>query len=203
MGRKYDGLKPTKLQVIAPIIVLVITLVAGGIMIGVAKMLGTDNEKVSYLAPNQMEVQLEAGSYTIYLFNEVDFEGKHYSVPEEFTGLSVNVTHDQVEVPLTEPECDYAFGEENYKGNTLKSFDAEEDGSYKIETKIDDSTLSQVVYAIGKTEKNLQIVVTLTFIAFMIILMGVLQFIGYLILNGGRMLFYHHKVKSETGIRSK
>ena len=204
MGRTYEGLKPTKMQVIAPIIVLVVTLVAGGIMIGVAKMLGSESEKTNYLAPSKQTVQLEAGSYTIYLLTEVDFEGKHYSLPEEFSELSVTVKHNGSSITVTEPECPYSFGDDNtYKGTTLNSFIVEEAGSYEIETQINSSAVSEAVYALGVTERKLQVVVTLTFVAAMIILMGVLQFFGYLILNGGRMLYYQYKVKNDTTIRSK
>lgn len=194
----YEIYKPTKMQVMVPIVILVITLVAGGIMLFVSKKLGVEHEKVNYLAPGRSELQLETGKYTLYLMTEVDYEGKHYSIPEDFETVSFKVLHNEKEIPLEKAEYEYTFGEDNYKGKTVNEFEVVEEGTYTLETTVDNKDKSEVVIAVGKKDENLQTVITLTVIAMMIMLMGTLQFIGYMLLNGGKMLFYLHKKKMEV-----
>lgn len=194
----YEIYKPTRMQVIVPIVVLVITLVAGGIMLLISKKLGVEHEKINYLAPGRNEIQLEAGKYTLYLLTEADYEGKHYSIPEDFEKVTFKVLHNEEELPLEKAEYEYSFGEGDYKGKTVKEFEVVEEGTYTLETTVENEEKPEVVVAVGKKDENLQAVVTLTVIAMMIMLMGTLQFIGYMLLNGGKMLYYLHKKKMEA-----
>lgn len=199
MDKGYEIYKPTKRQVVTPIIILAVTLVIGSILILIARYMGSKGINQSYLVPNQMELNLIKGNYMIYLENEADFEGKHYSVPEEFSNLTCELTYKGEEIILTKPLDGYSYGEGEKRGKTYLSFTIEEDGNYQLKAQIEDDKTSEAVITIAREDENSGNVIVLTVIACLCILMGILQFMGYLILNVGKWLFYCY-LKKKNGI---
>lgn len=199
MDKGYEIYKPTKKQVVAPIIVLVVTLIVGGILLLIAKHIGSKSLKQSYLVPSQIELELIKGNYMIYLENEVDFEGKHYSVPDSFSSLTCKLKYKGGEITLTPPKDGYGYGEGEKRGRTFLSFTIEEDDVYQLKAEIEDEQVSQAVITIAREDENIGSALSLTVIAGLSMLMGILQFMGYIILNVGKWLFYCY-LKKKNGI---
>lgn len=196
MNYSYDAYKPTKKQVIIPIIILVITLAIGGSLLWVAKSLGDGGTKTSFLAPGTETFNIEEpGNYTIYLTTKITSDQMSYSLSENFKGLSAQLTLDGEEVVLTKIEDAYTYGEEHNQSKSYLSFEAHKPGAYQLTTVVEDGSISRVALAIGKTEKNLEMVLVLATCGSMLILMGICQFVAYMVLHLGKWLYYYYQTK--------
>ena len=188
--------KPTKKQIIFPIVVLIVTLVIGvGLFLG-AKFVSNKSGKTYFLAPGSEVFQIEEpGSYTVDLTTKVISDKMSYRLPENFSELHIEVTFNGEEIPWTKVEESSIYGEENHQSRSYLSFEVDEPGAYQITSSIEDSTIAQLELSIGKTQKNLELALILVTCSGMLILMGVCQFIAYMILNLGRWLYVYYKTK--------
>lgn len=196
MNHSYDTYKPTKKQAIVPAIILIGTLVIGGILLLIAKSLGGEEARTSFLAPGTQNINLkEPGNYTIYLTTQITDDKMSYNLSEDFEGLHVELTLDGKEVVLTKVEEGYTYGEEGNQSKSYLSFDVVEPGEYQLITSIESKSIPQIALAIGKTEENLATVLVLATCACLLILMGICQFVAYMIFNLGKWCFYYYKTK--------
>lgn len=196
MKDAYDTYKPTKKQVIIPIIILVIALAIGGGLLGVAKSLGNGGTKTSFLAPGTERINIdEPGNYTIYLTTKITSDQMSYSLSEDFKGLGVELTLDGEQVVLTKIEDAYTYGEENNQSKSYLSFEAHKPGTYQLTMVVEDDSIARLALAIGKTEKNLEMVLALATCGGMLILMGICQFVAYMVLHLGKWLYYYYQTK--------
>lgn len=196
MNYSDDTYKPTKKQVIIPIIVLVVTLAIGGILLLVARTLNDEGTKISFIAPSTEIFNLEEpGNYTIYLTTQITSDKMNYSLPENFKGLDAELTFGGEKVTLTKIDDAYTYGEEGNRSESYLSFDINEPGEYQLTTRVESESISELVLAIGKTEENLEMALILATCACMLILMGVCQFVAYMIFYLGKWLYYYYKMK--------
>lgn len=196
MKSMYHTYKPTKKQIIFPIVVLIITLVVGGGLLLGAKFLSNKGTKTYFLAPGSEVFQIEEpGNYTIDLTTQVINDTMSYRLPEDFSGLHIEVTFNGEKVAFTEVEESSIYGEENHQSRSYLSFEVEKPGAYQITSYIEESSISQLELSIGKTQKNLELVLILVTCSGMLILMGVCQFIAYMVFNLGRWLYFYYKTK--------
>ncbi len=194
MGNSYEQYKPTKRQIIVPIIIFIVAALVGGICLLVAKTLGVESERIIFTAPSSQTMMLEdLGSYTIYLATETTFEGEKYTVPEGYKGLEVKLLHNQAEVELKAPENIYEYGEEGDKYIDAYTFLVEEAGEYVLECQLKEKAVEKVVLSVGKTQENVTLILGLTMIGCMVIIMGTCQLIGYLLYNGVNYGVYYFK----------
>lgn len=197
MNYSYDAYKPTKKQVIVPIIVLVITLAIGGILLWVAKSLGDGGTKTSFLAPGTEVFNIEEpGNYTIYLTTKITSDKMSYSLPENFKGLSTELTFNGEEIALTKIDDAYTYGEEHNQSKSYLSFEADKPGAYQLTTFLEDGSIPELALAIGKTEENLEMVLVLATCASLLILMGICQCVAYMVFNLGKWFYYYYKTKT-------
>lgn len=196
MNYSYDTYKPTKKQVMIPIVVLMVTLAIGGILLLVAKSFGGEGKRVSFLAPSTEVFNLEEpGNYTIYLTTQITSDEMRYSLPENFKGLHTDLTFNGEQVTLTKVDDSYTYGEEGNQSESYLSFEAAEPGEYQLTTRIESESIPELVLAIGKTEENLEMALVLVTCACLLMLMGVCQFAAYMVFNLGRWLYYYYRAK--------
>lgn len=196
MNYSYDMYKPTKKQVMVPIVVLIVTLVIGGILLLIAKSLGGEGVRTNLIAPGTQVLNLEEpGNYTIYLTTQMMDDKMSYHLPEDFKGLHVELTLNGEAVALTKIEEGYTYGEEGNQSESYLSFDVTEPGEYQLTTSIESNSIPEIVLAVGKTEENLGRVLILSTCALLLILMGVCQFVAYMIFNLGKWCVYYYKTK--------
>lgn len=194
MHKSYEQYKPTKKQVFVPFIIFVIAIFVGSSCLFIAKTLGVEEERTIFSVPASQTVSLEeVGNYTIYLATDMTFEGEKYTIPEGYKGLDVKVTHNQKEVTLSTPESIYQYGEEGNQYIDVYTFMAEETGEYAIDCKLKDEKVEKAVLLVGRTQEHIAAVLGLTTIGCIIIIMGVCQFIGYLLYNGVNYGIYYFK----------
>ena len=197
MNYSYDTYKPTKKQVMVPIIVFVVTLIVGGILLLIAKSFGDEETKISFLAPSTQVFNIEEpGNYTIYLTTQITSDEMSYRLPENFKGLYTELTLNEEKVTLTKIEDGYTYGEESNQSKSYLSFEASKPGAYQLTTRVESESIPELVLAMGKTEENLERVLVLATCACLLILMGACQFIAYTIFNLGKWAYYYYKTKS-------
>lgn len=196
MNYSYDTYKPTKKQVMIPIVVLMVTLAIGGVLLLVAKSLGGEGKRVSFLAPSTEVFNLEEpGNYTIYLTTQITSDEMRYSLPENFKGLHTELSFNGEKVTLTKVDDSYTYGEEGNQSKSYLSFEAAEPGEYQLTTRIESESIPELVLAIGKTEENLEMVLVLVTCACLLMLMGVCQFAAYMLFNLGKWIYYCYTTK--------
>lgn len=196
MKETYHTYKPTKKQMTFPIAVLIITLVVGGGLFLGAKFLSHKGVKTYFLAPGSETIQIEdTGNYTINLTTEVISDTMSYRLPENFSGLHIEVTFNGEKITLDPIEESAIYGEKNHQSKSYLSFNAEKPGAYQVTSYIEEGSIAQLELSIGKTQKNLEMVLMLVTCSGMLILMGICQFIAYMIFNLGRWVYFYYKTK--------
>lgn len=195
MDKSYEQFKPTKKQVVVPIIIFVVALCLSGILLLITKVLGEDSERTTYLAPTTEKMQIEeTGEYTIFLGVEANYEGKRYEVPEDYEGLQVKVLFKGSEVEVKPAETTNAYGVEGDMCKDVYTFAVKDTGEYTFEFSLSGSEIEQVVVAVGRTQ-HVGAMLGLTLVAGMSMLLGICQFLGYLIYNGISFGIYYCKKK--------
>ena len=197
MNYSYDMYKPTKKQVMLPIIVLFVTLIIGGVLLLTAKSLRGEDRKISFFAPGTQLFNIEEpGSYTIYLTTQISNDKMHYSLPENFTGLYTELSLNDEKIVLTKIEDGYTYGEEGNQSKSYLQFEASKPGAYEFTTRVESDSISEIELAMGKTDENLGIAIGLVTGASLLILMGACQFIAYTVFNLGKWAYYYYKSKT-------
>ena len=194
MPKVYEQYKPTKKQIMFPIIIFAIAVVIGGSLLLIAKGLGGNELCKSFIIPSTKTLMLEeTGAYTIYLGTDTVFERKHYSIPKDYKGLKVKASFNQTEVILTPIEEVYEYGEEGNKRINVYNFTVNEGGEYTFECTLEDDTVENAIIFVGKTQEHTGTILGLTTIACMLLIMGICQLIGYLLYNGVQYGIYCYK----------
>lgn len=197
MNRGIDITKPTKKQILTPIIVFGILLVLGGILLWIAKTISTNEEpQTIFIAPStQTIVVTKPGEYTIDVAIETTYKGKSYSLPEDFTGIEGVLTLNGEQVVLNEV-LSSVYGKEGQKGKTLFTFAAEKTGDYLLKTDINHVTESEAVLVSRRTDNKDGIMTILVTGACFLILMGLCQLVAYSLFNLIKwgILFFNRKV---------
>lgn len=185
MNPGYEATKPTKKQVIFPIIVLAVTLAIAGTLFFSAKQIGKNEEaETIFKAPGEQTISVtRPGEYEVDMAIETTFEGKEYIIPETFNGLSGSVSFNGQQVALKPSETNEIYGKEGEKGKSCFTFQAEEAGDYILKTTIEDSKVNEVVLVARRSDTQAGKIVLLATAAIMVGLMGVLQFVAYMVYN--------------------
>ena len=180
MNQDMDITKPTKKQVLIPLIILLITLAIGGALLLVAKKIGSHEEpETIFYAPGVQTISVsEPGEYTIDVAIETTYEGKTYILPEDFTGIKGELTVNSKPVELS-GVISSVYGKEGEKGKTLFTFMAEESGEYILTTALEHMTVQEAVLVARRADSKNGVIIILATCAILLILMGICQFIGY------------------------
>lgn len=184
MNRDADITKPTKKQILVPLIILVITLVIGGALLLVARNIGNNEEpETIFYAPGTQTISVSRpGEYTIDVAIETTYEGKTYTLPEDFTGIKGELTVNGQPVELSEV-ISSVYGKEGQKGKTLFTFMAEEAGDYILTTTMDHMAVTEAVLVTRRQDSKNGTIIILATCACFVILMGVCQFVAYGVYN--------------------
>lgn len=194
MYKSYEQFKPTKQQVLFPVMIFVIAVLVGGACLFLAKSLGGDTKRIIFTIPATKGVQLEeVGSYTVYLATDTTFEGEKYTLPEGFDGLEMKVTYHDKEIECTKPQSIYQYGEEGDQYIDAYTFLAEEAGEYVLDCGLKEDTIEKAVLSVGKTQEHVGVILALTMIGCIIIIMGACQLVGYILYNGVNYGVYYFK----------
>lgn len=197
MNQDIDITKPTLKQVLIPLIILLITLVIGGVLLLIAKKVGTTEEpETIFYAPGEKIISVsEPGEYTIDVAIETTYEGRTYILPEDFTGIKGELTVNSKPVELSSV-ISSVYGKEGQKGKTLFTFMAEESGEYILTTTLDHMTVKEAVLVARRADSKNGVIIILATCASFLILMGICQFIGYGVyhfIRWGVFVFYNKR----------
>ncbi|MBE6024171.1 MAG: hypothetical protein E7231_13415 [Cellulosilyticum sp.] len=197
MHKGYEQYKPTNKQMTFPLIILIVTIVIGGILLFMARGIENESKRSIFKIPALKTLMLEkTGDYIIYLGIEGTFEGEPYSMPKDYSSLSIEATFNGESVPLIPVEEPYEYGEEGDKSIDVYTFRAQELGEYTFECEITEDTIEEAILSVGKAPEHIESMLVLIIIGSLLILMGTCQFVGYLIYNGVHYGIYYYKKKS-------
>ena len=175
--------KPIRSQVIIPSVIFIGCMIIGGCMIQEAKKRSIDPPKTSFVAPGTTKINLsKLGSYTVYIESEIEYEGKRYVVPDgTIEDLEVKVSKGDVVVPVRKADIFYKYNKNGNKGESNCNFDITEKGEYNITTKLESDQNEQIILSIGVKNEEMLRVLQFTVGASVIMLVGIIQFIGYIL----------------------
>ena len=184
--------KPSKKQFIIPSIILIVCLVFGGWLLNEGRKCSIDPPKISFLTPGVTKVNLEEiGSYSIYIETEIQYEGKLYSIPyKSIDKIDIDVSKNGEKIPVRTADIFYKYNKNGNKGETNLNFDITEPGQYEINSDIESNEIDQVVLSVGRKNEGMLRVLQFTVGASVIILVGVFQFVGYILSGMIRLLMY-------------
>lgn len=191
---EHDITKPTKKQVMVPVIVLVVTLLIGGGLFAGAKKAGSNEEaETIFYAPGTQTISVSRpGEYTVDVAIETTYEGKEYKLPESFIDVTGELTLNGNAVTLNEVTSS-VYGKEGQKGKTVLTFYAEEAGEYILTTHIGDTQVSEAVLVARRADSETAKVMVYATAACFVILMGICQFLTYGLYHLGRLgVYYYH-----------
>lgn len=197
MNVGYEVTKPSRKQVMFPIIVLAITLAIAGALFFTAKQVGKNEESETiFKAPGEQVISVSRpGEYEIDMAIETTFEGTTYSLPETFNGVKGILHLNDQEVELESLQNTVVYGKEGEKGKACFNFTAEEPGEYILTTTLDSNETDEVILVARRSDTQVGKIILLSTAACMIGLMGVLQFIAYMIFNLIKLGTYIYQTK--------
>ncbi len=195
---KTEVKKPTKKQVVIPILVLIICMLAGGLLYREGQKRSIDPDKTSFLSPGSQIVNLgEVGTYNIYIETDINYNNKHYFVPQEsIQKIECKIKKGSKIIPTRDADLYYKYDRNGDKGQTYLSFDIEEKGEYEIVTKIQSDTIKDVVLSVGKQNDQMVRVLQFTVGSCIIMLIGILQFFVFIISLVIKLIL--HKINMNT-----
>ena len=184
--------KPTTKQFIIPAIILIVCMIVGGMLLEEGKRRSIDPPKISFVAPGSTEISLdEVGCYTIYIETQIQHEGKQYTVPDgSIEDIEIKVSKNGQGIPVRQADIFYTYDKDGNKGQTNSNFDITEAGEYVIDTNIESKANKQIVLSVGIKNEQMLRVLQFTVGASVILLVGIIQFIGYTISGLIRWLMY-------------
>lgn len=194
--KKY---KPSKKQFIIPTIVFILCAVTSVFLFYQGKARSIDPPKTSFLVPGTTMLDLtQVGRYTIYLELDTLFEGKHYEAPEVIEGLKCEVMKDETKIKVEAADLSYSYNRNGQKGESYFNFTIEEPGSYTIITTIDNEQMKEAVLSVGLKNEKMVRVLQFTVGASVLMLVGIFEFIGYMIYGLIKLMIYKTKLKQNT-----
>ncbi len=184
--------KPSKNQFIVPSIILIVCIVLGGWLLGEGKKRSIDPPKISFLSPGVHKVNLEeVGTYSIYIESEIQYEGRQYSVPDgSIEKLEIKVNKDGVKIPVRRADIFYTYNKDGNKVEIHSNFDITEPGEYEINSTMKSEQNEEIILSVGIKNQGMLRVLQFTVGASVVILIGVLQFIGYITMGIIKLIMY-------------
>lgn len=197
MNIGYEAEKPSKKQVVFPIVVLVITLVISGVLFFSAKQVGKNEEaETIFMTPGTQVISVtRPGEYEVDMAIETTFGGAEYSLPETFNGVSGTLSFNGKEIALEKIQNTTVYGKEGERGKACFNFTAEEAGEYILTTTLNTDQVDEVVLVARRSDTQVGKIMLLSTAALMIGLMGVLQFIAYMVFNLIKLGVYIYQTK--------
>lgn len=194
MAKSYEQYKPTKNQVLFPIIIFLITAIIGGICLFCVKQLTIEESRTSFRVPTSKEIAIEEeGLYTVYLSLDTIFEGKQYIVPNGYQGLEVKAYCNEKEVTVDKVQDIYKYEDNQDTYINFYTFKVSEPGMYRFECDLTNDSVKEAIVSIGKTQENMGKIIVLRLVGCMLLIMGAIQFVGYLLYNGVNYGVYLYK----------
>ncbi len=188
--------KPSKKQFIIPTIVFILCTFTSIFLFEQGKLRSIDPPKTSFLAPGTTVLNLnQAGRYTIYLELDTIFEGKHYEAPEVLEGLNCEVIKEGREIKVEPADLSYSYNRDGQKGESYFNFTIESPGNYTIITTIDNEQMKEAVLSIGLKNEKMIRVLQFTVGASVLMLVGIFEFVGYMIYGIIKLVIYKQKLK--------
>lgn len=191
--------KPTKKQFIIPTVIFVLCIITSIFLYEQGKLRSIDPPKQSFLVPGTTEIELDkVGRYTIYLELDTLFEGKHYEAPEFIESLKCEVVNDESKIQVSTADINYKYNRDGQQGESYFNFTIEEAGKYKIITTLEDEVVKEAVLSVGLKNEHMVRVLQFTVGAAVIMLVGIFEFIGYMVYGIIKLCIYKAKVKKST-----
>lgn len=192
---KVDNIKPTKWQVLVPIIVLAVTLVLGGILLFSANCIQKGEEsEVEFTIPGTQKLEVtKPGEYNIDIRLKGEYHGKTYDLPDAFDAVTLKIARGETQIAVDKHKRN-VYGDKTRRGKTLFTFNADQVGTYNISGTIEDSQVTEVLFMLTRADSKGETMVMLATCGLFIILIGICQFIIYGVFNLVRWIIY--KVKS-------
>ncbi len=191
--------KPTKKQFIIPTVIFALCMITSTFLYEQGKLRSIDPPKQSFLVPGTTEIELDkVGHYTIYLELDTLFEGKHYEAPEFIESLKCEVIKGDTEIQVNTADLNYKYNRDGQQGESYFNFTIDEAGKYKIITTLEDKVVKEAVLSVGLKNEHMVRVLQFTVGAGVIMLVGIFEFIGYMVYGIIKLCIYKAKVKKST-----